>query len=435
MSILFSVLARRPRDAILATYVLGVLWLLTPSWLAGISRYLDGALVWVPPVVDCLILTNPIRVWSAATLRPRVAAAGYFQRDCHSEWGTVSFEGHFAIMAVTRRGCSDSFCVVLAVAGLRPLRGSAWPGAKPETGWFTRIHARYRQFVEARATAALMRNELLAARANRPPCSDHPMHWKERFTRMGGGLRWLGSRPVALFFMVLLGCYLFDLFYPLLNGPTQGWWNDWTWVQINSALRNSSSILAALTMLPVAAAAAASITSEREQDTWTSLATTLLTPREIIGGKQYGAIWSARWLGIGLAVLMGVGLFMGAFHPLGVLASLAVLFSSAWLTAAIGVLASTPGAARPGGGVLHFLCGVRFRVDRSLAGHLSVEAWLHMPKCKCSGPERFPSDIPDRTSSFPRSSARPRCRLSIPSWRGCSHSCQSSIWVRPGEGG
>ena len=38
-SVLISILARRPRDAILATYGLGALWLLVPVWLSGFSGY------------------------------------------------------------------------------------------------------------------------------------------------------------------------------------------------------------------------------------------------------------------------------------------------------------------------------------------------------------------------------------------------------------
>ena len=338
VSILISVLARRPRDAILATYGLGLLWLLGPRQIEGISDYLDGRLVWVPPVIDSLILTNPIRVWSEAT-SPYGGSRWSFGARMPFTRTYIGFEWHFAIMAVTQ-GIFGLLFFVLAVAGLRPLRGSAWPGAKPETGWFTRIHSRYRRLVDARAAAALTRNELLATR-KRPPCGEDPMLWKERFARMGGSLKWLGSRPVALFFIVFLGCYLFDVVAPAFGNFPIGWWRAWNWYQMNSALRNSSAFLAALVILPISAAGAASITSEREGDTWTSLATTLLTPREVIRGKQLGAIWSARWLGIGLVALLGAGLLLGAFHPLGLLAGLVLLAGSVWLTAAIGVLAST----------------------------------------------------------------------------------------------
>ncbi len=338
-SILISILARRPRDAILATYFLGALWLLIPPQIERVSRYLEGPLVWAPPVIESLILTNPIRVWSAATSSYGGGRWAYAARmPFTGEY--ISFEWHFGIMSVTLC-CSGLVLTAIAVGALRPLRGSAWPGAKPDTGWFSRLNARYRRIVDARAAGALTRNELLATPKNRPSCGEDPILWKERFTRMGGGLRWLGSRPVALFFIVFLGCYLFDVVFPWFRNFGGDWWRMGSWEQINGALRSSSAMLAALVTLPISAAAAASITSEREQDTWTSLATTLLTPREIIRGKQLGSIWSARWLVIGLFTLLAAGLFLGAFHPLGLLAALAVLFTSAWLIAAIGVLAST----------------------------------------------------------------------------------------------
>ena len=68
----------------------------------------------------------------------------------------------------------------------------------------------------------------------------------------------------------------------------------------------------------VAAAAAVAVTGEREQDTWISLRTTLLTPGEIVLAKQFGAAWAARWLGLAILAVGGLGLLVGAIHPLGV---------------------------------------------------------------------------------------------------------------------
>ena len=167
------------------------------------------------------------------------------------------------------------------------------------------------------------------------------MFWKERYSRLGGGLRWLGSRPVALFFSVLLGCYLFDVMYPVVGALLHMTWRESDRYVMNSAFRTSSSVLSVLAMLPIMAAAATSLTSEREQDTWTSLATTLLTPREVVRAKELGAIWSARWIGIALLALWGSGLVFFAIHPVGLLAAIGILASSAWLISAFGVFAST----------------------------------------------------------------------------------------------
>jgi ABC-type transport system involved in multi-copper enzyme maturation permease subunit len=337
-SILISVLARRPRDAILATYGLGAIWLVAP-YTSGIWKLFEGGpLGWLYTANSALLYSNPIHVWSLSTQRSYNAMGGVFVPGWAASWN--SFEWYFAVMSIVQASFGSLFLVV-AVATLRPLRGSAWPGGKPQTGWFSRIHARYRRFVESRATAALTRNELLATRTNRPPCGEDPMLWKERFTRMGGGLRWLGSRPVALFFLVLLACFLVELSVPVFGDLIRGTRHIQVWDEVNSLFRISCAALAAFAILPIGAAAASSITSERESDTWTSLATTLLTPVEVIRGKQFGAIWCARWLGIGLLAILGAGLLLGAIHPIGLLAGIALAATSVWLTSAIGVLAST----------------------------------------------------------------------------------------------
>ena len=59
----------------------------------------------------------------------------------------------------------------LAIAGLRPLRGSSWPGAEPRKGWWTRLRNRLDSLARQRTAAAVMRNELLASRIRRPPAA------------------------------------------------------------------------------------------------------------------------------------------------------------------------------------------------------------------------------------------------------------------------
>ena len=297
----------------------------------------EGPLGWTDQANQALLVFNPIHVWSISTRRNYNPMIG-FTPGWAASWN--SFEWHFGLMSIVQTVAGSLF-LVLAIAGLRPLRGTAWPGGKPQTGWFTRVRARFHQFIEARATAALTRNALLATRRNRPSCGEDPMLWKERFTRMGGGLKWLGSRPVALFFIVLLGCYLGDISVSLVADLLRGTRHTRVLDEINLGVRTSTAVLAVLAILPIGAAAASSITSEREGDTWISLATTLLTPREVIRSKQFGAVWSARWLGIGLITILAAGLILGVVHPIGVAVALAILISCAWLTAAMGVLAST----------------------------------------------------------------------------------------------
>jgi ABC-type transport system involved in multi-copper enzyme maturation permease subunit len=345
MCIFLSILARRPREAILMGYALLALWLYVPIAISPYAHHLDWPLNWVPPVNEILLGTNPIQLWYEATAASSTKVMfinkPWFAARMPSFWAVGSeFVWKFWIMAGAQLLAGLLF-LALAIAGLRPLRGSSWPGSEPTAGWWTKLRKRYRGFVDAQAAKAVVKNELLVTRSSRPSCGDNPMFWKERYTRLGGGLRWLSSRPVALFFSVLLGCFLFDVGAPVVADLVQGKWSYHSWSAMNSAIRGTSVALAFFGMLAVAAASATTLTGEREQDTWISLATTLLNPGEVILAKQYGAIWSAHWIGLAMVISWGLGLLMGALHPLGVLAATAIVAATAWLIAAAGILASS----------------------------------------------------------------------------------------------
>jgi ABC-type transport system involved in multi-copper enzyme maturation permease subunit len=336
LSILISIMARRPRDAILVTYGIGALWLLVPAWLQPTAHYLSGSLWWVGPVNDWVLMTNPLFVWGQATNQIFFLTRG----GLRAGWFLGQFTWIFYWMVGLQSALGLLF-VALAVLGLRPMRGNSWPGGQPQTGWWSRLVNRFLAITRARVATSLTQNQLLIAPPDRAPCGDDPMFWKERHTSAGGGLRWLGSRPMVLFFGVLLGCYLLDVSYPVLSDWLDGRWRQAPSAEVSDALRGSSEVLAVLAMLGVAAAAAVSLTGEREQDTWTSLATTLLTPAEIVRAKQFGAVWSARRVGVALLVTWAAGVLLGGIHPLGVLACALYVVVIAWLIATIGVFASS----------------------------------------------------------------------------------------------
>jgi ABC-type transport system involved in multi-copper enzyme maturation permease subunit len=337
LSILVSVLARRPRDAILAAYALEAIWLLGPPAAEEIVKYCDGPLGWAWPVCILLIVTNPLIVLDRMT-----SGYGYWPGwEFFDDWlpGVTASQAAFWLMVVIQT-FAGLFFLVLAIAGLRPLRGSSWPGAEPKTGWWTRLRARAESLARHRTAAAVARNELLASRIRRPACGDAPMLWKERYTTLGGGLRWLGGRPFVLFCGVLMGCYLFDVAYPELAGMFRGRRDDWNLQQINRALRSATTALSALGLLAIAAASAVAITGEREQDTWLSLSTTLLTPGEVIRAKQFGALWTGLRVGLALLITWAVGILLGAIHPSSVWLAAEVAAVGAWFAATVGVFAS-----------------------------------------------------------------------------------------------
>jgi ABC-type transport system involved in multi-copper enzyme maturation permease subunit len=336
LSIFISVLARRPRDAILAAYGLVAFWLLVPTAIDPYAHHLGPPLGWVEPANEWLLASTPVTAWSRAT----GIIYDWTTKRTRPVWFIWGFESIFYWMVGIQATVGLLF-LVLAVAGLRPLRGTSWPGGKPQVGWWARLSTRFRAIVDSQRAAPLVRNELLATRSHRRACGDDPMLWKERHIRLGGGLKWLKSRPVVLFLSVLLGCFLFDAMYPVVADLLGGRWHGRSWAALADSLRASSVALALIAILPIAAAAATSLTGEREQDTWVSLATTLLTPSEIIRAKQLGAIWSARWIGLALAVIWAGGLLLGALAPLAVLAAATITAVDAWLAAAVGVFASS----------------------------------------------------------------------------------------------
>jgi hypothetical protein len=90
-------------------------------------------------------------------------------------------------------------------------------------------------------------------------------------------------------------------------------------------------------ILSVAGAAAASITSEHEDDTWTSLTATDLTPREIILAKLLGAVWRPRGIAGLILLLTSVGCFVGSVHPLSLPILALSLLIYGWFAAALGI--------------------------------------------------------------------------------------------------
>jgi hypothetical protein len=139
---------------------------------------------------------------------------------------------------------------------------------------------------------------------------------------------------------LLLACYLLDVSYDAVAAALRGHGAGVPIRELNGAIRMASAALTALGLLAVATCSAVSITGEREQDTWTSLATTLLTPGEVIRAKQFGAVWSARRVGLGLLITWAVGILLGALHPLAALLAAGLGVLAAWFAAAVGVSAS-----------------------------------------------------------------------------------------------
>jgi ABC-type transport system involved in multi-copper enzyme maturation permease subunit len=331
VSLLISVLTTRPRVAVVIAYTLVFVWFVVPLVLEPTAAYYGPPLGWVKPVNDAALMTNPYHVWQRIAFTQRQAAMMSAFGGGAGVGGWVAAQmGEVVAQLCWMVGLQTGFGLLfltLAVAGLRPLRGGAWPGGAPKRRSWRR--------------PALAEGPRLWNAPARPPCGDdeNPVLWKEKFSA-GGGLTWLRSRPVVLVLSVLLGCFLFDAGWPVFTG----WFGPAgprnPRVELNASLRASGTFLYVLLMLSAASAAAVSLTGERESDSWVSLTATLLTGGEIVRGKVLGALWCSKRLFLALFVMWGYGLLLGAIHPLGVLLACLGLGLFTWFAAALGVYVS-----------------------------------------------------------------------------------------------
>ncbi len=119
-------------------------------------------------------------------------------------------------------------------------------------------------------------------------------------------------------------------------------WNDGYFIDgsarrdLNIFLRGVGTTIFVLWSLGIASSSAGSLSSEREEDQWTSLISTPLSGHEIIRAKMIGPVWALRRLAYLLFFLWGAGLVVGAIHPFGLLACLIEFAVFTWFMVALG---------------------------------------------------------------------------------------------------
>jgi ABC-type transport system involved in multi-copper enzyme maturation permease subunit len=298
LSIVVSVHAARPRDAVTAAYAAEALWLFGPSVVRGVLRHAPGlageVYRWVEPVVEFFGASSPLH----AIFFSAVAWGG----------SPGSLYAGLAWMA----GLQVAFGAVLlavAVARLRPVHrkdgGPARGSSGPAAG------AAWRRW-----------------RMPRPACGDDAMLWKELFVSRTG--RWM-RLVQTLAYLAAVGLIVYgsaDTVAASWNAiRTQGFFeaaNGDAGRDLNSLVRFTATVVFSFWTLAVGVAAAGGLTGEREEDTWVSLIATPLSAVEILRAKMLGALWSTRWVGLAWGALIATGVALGGLHPLGAAAVSAV---------------------------------------------------------------------------------------------------------------
>lgn len=317
LSILSSVLSRRPREAVGSVYFLAAAWLFLPGF------------------VQALLAISRLPVFATAAARSLL------------EWSAWIWPpGPWALFqtgpgSILSGGTADSWRLAGWTVGMQAAYGTLFLAL---AGW--QLRPAYRRH-ESRA-GRIRR----AARADRRgysvrPCGDDPIFWKE--AHFSSAVRGLGGRLQRGLVLTLLGLVLLGTLYASRDAfrelVTHGYgtfssssYNER--MMLNVGLRIGGAVLFGFWMLSLGGSTAATFTSEHEQDTWISLLSTPLERNEILRGKMLGPLRATAPVGGLLLALWLIGLAAGAVHPLGLLSSLIVAAILTWFVIALGTHSS-----------------------------------------------------------------------------------------------
>ncbi len=293
LAILLSTLLRRGREALLMTFLVGFAWFFGPFLLRTVmTEALDPWAAryerWCSPWNSYLIASSPLALTDRTAVRgpATVVAAGW------------KMAGLQAVGIAAMLG--------LAIWRLRPTfrKQDGAPSVKVSTPKVVR--------------------RLFSRLWPRPRCGDHAMIWKETYGSEGSKL----STAISFLGVVTI---LLNAYNPIREILPAAWRDlistgyrnaGWARQELNVILRAVLGGLFAVWALLLSIHAATSISREREDDTWISLASTPLSGAEIFGPKLLGAFWMCRHLAYGMLAVIAFGLAMGAIHPLGALLGL-----------------------------------------------------------------------------------------------------------------
>ncbi len=314
LALLASVLARRPRDAIGAAYLLTAAWLFLPALLDVFASML--LLLW-PALADAIRAVNAW-VLPASPLGLVTNSQSIFS-------GGVDELAHLALWMVGSQVVYGTFFTALAAWRLRPtfrrhegLEGRQIQSARLARRWFP------------------VR-----------PCGDDPVFWKEAYfsAAVGGlGRKLVRAILISLLVLAVLATLAGSRFaFWELREHGYGWDNEGSYEQrlmMNIGLRYGCAFLTGIWLLWLASQTAAGISSEREQGTWTSLLATPLERNEILRGKMLGPLRATAHFGVTLGALWIIGSAVGAVHPLGLLNAIVIVLIMVGFTTSLGTYAS-----------------------------------------------------------------------------------------------
>lgn len=307
LSILVSTYARTVREAVIVVYLLIAVWLVAPPLLTEPLRDTwPGLHALVEPLNEWVLATSPLSLISG--LGPYAPGTPL--------WQSVSWTVGLQLLL-------GAAFVSLAIWRLRPVFRAQMGEAPLVRNWRARFGRPWRILP-------------------RPPVHDQPMLWKElHVVRSGGMVRWV-VRACAALGLSLLAYWTFTFAIPAIDAAWRAFPNSASRGygpvrDFNGFLRFTTGLLYSIWILGVTANACASVSAEKEEDTWLSLLGTPLSSSEILVPKMIGSAWRMRALAGTMLSLWLLGLTTGAIHPLGLLCLIGEWSIFTWFATALGV--------------------------------------------------------------------------------------------------
>lgn len=314
VAMLGSVVTRSVRAAMNFVFTLTLLWLILPGSVDAMLPRLGTTAAWLherlAPINAWIAPTSPFALWIELVRGVLRDPAVLMNRLL---W-MAGLQLVYGVMLTA-----------VAVLALRPAFTMSWGRSRAR-----RVRA---------ASARRVRR-----RGRRRPCGDDAMIWKELFVARTPQFYQILGLSVGLLLAALLAWGAAAFAIPAFREVVADGYGP---AASNSAragfhvfLRFVATGVSTVVVLGAASDAAASMTAERERDTWISLVTTPLTGAEIVRAKLLGSLWGARHMAALFVVLVGAGMLTGALHPLGFTLVTAQVAAFTAFAAALGIWVS-----------------------------------------------------------------------------------------------
>jgi ABC-type transport system involved in multi-copper enzyme maturation permease subunit len=309
VSMLFSTLVRRSRDAIVLAYLAFPTYMLVGGCLylfllpgGGNWGKFPSTAAWTSPVT----VADLVEWFNAGNLVRALVRVGEAYGGNTLGADLADILGRYALF----HGLVTAVCCVAAVRSVR------------------RVALNEVSTSPARGGRARRGRRL-------PPVGTRPMVWKEMHAERGVRLHWLGQ----VFIVLLVGASFLPL-WPIWEEFDRGRGQFFA-EQMNVWVRGVGTPVACLLLLGVAVRAASSVSGERDRQTFDALLTTPLESRDILYAKWLASVFSMRWIWLWLGAIWLLGVISGGLSPIAVPLLAGAWFAFASFVAAVGLWFST----------------------------------------------------------------------------------------------